>query len=101
MARNTRLTTDAETYGTCAGLGLISWDFPRGDGLRERVDRAGLHPVTCLTSLSLKEKRRLLDKEIVLCRDLCDKPQVLTEIGIRENKIAKILEEADEICYGI
>jgi hypothetical protein len=101
LVTNTRLTTDAETYGTCAGLGLISWDFPRGDGLRERVDRAGLHPVTCLTSLSLKEKRRLLDKEIVLCRDLCDKPQVLTEIGIRENKIAKILEEADEICYGI
>lgn len=101
LVTNTRLTTDAETYGTCAGLGLISWDSPRGDGLRERVDRAGLHPVTCLTALTLKEKRRLLDKEIVLCRDLCDKPQVLTEIGIRENKIAKILEEADEICYGI
>ena len=98
LVTNTRLTTDAEIYGTCAGLGLLSWDFPLGDGLRERVDRAGLHPITCLTSLSLKEKRQLLGKEIVLCRDLCTKPQILMEIGVRENKIEKILEEADAIC---
>lgn len=98
LVTNTRLTTDAVSYGICAGLGLLSWDFPKGDGLRERIDRAGLHPVTCLTSLSIKEKRQLLSKEIILCRDLCAKPQILTEIGVRENKIEEILGEADVIC---
>jgi hypothetical protein len=100
LVTNTRLTTDAETYGTCAGLELLSWDFPPGNGLRERIDRTGLHPITCLTSLSLKEKRQLLDKDVVLCRDLCAKPQTLTEIGIAGRKIEKILEEADAICAG-
>lgn len=98
LVTNTRLTTDAVAYGTCAGLGLLSWDFPEGNSLRERIDRAGLHPITCLTTLSVKEKRQLLGKEIVLCRDLCAKPQVLIEIGVRENKIEKILDEADAIC---
>lgn len=101
LVTNTRLTTDAVAYGTCAGLGLLSWDFPVGDGLRERVDRTGLHPVTCLTSLSLKEKRQLLGKEIVLCRDLLMKPEILMEIGIRENKIQEVLDEAGAICDGV
>lgn len=101
LVTNTRLTTDAEIYGTCAGLGLLSWDFPAGDGLRERVDRVGLHPVTCLTSLSLKEKRQLLEKAVVLCRDLLTKPEILMEIGIRQNKIQEVLDEADAICAGI
>lgn len=100
LVTNTRLTTDAINYGTCAGLNLLSWDFPHGNGLRERIDRTGLHPITCLTSLSLKEKRQLLDKDVVLCRDLCAKPQTLTEIGIAGRKIEKILEEADAICAG-
>ena len=98
LVTNTRLTTDALAYGTCAGLGLLSWDFPAGNALRERVDRSGLHPITCLTSLSGKEKRQLLAKLIVLCRDLCAKPQLLIEIGMEESKITKVLEEADAIC---
>ena len=101
LVTNTRLTTDAVVYGTCAGLGLLSWDFPAEDGLRERIDRAGLHPVTCLTSLSDKEKRQLLGKMIVLCRDLLIKPDTLIEIGIRQNKIQEVLDEADAICAGV
>ena len=98
LVTNTRLTTDAVSYGTCAGLGLLSWDFPAGNALRERVDRSGLHSITCMTSLSAKEKRQLLAKLIVLCRDLCAKPQLLIEIGMEESKITKVLEEADAIC---
>lgn len=98
LVTNTRLTTDAVAYGICAGLGLLSWDFPARNALRERVDRAGLHPITCLTSLSGKEKRQLLAKLVVLCRDLCAKPQLLIEIGMQESNIAKVLDEADAIC---
>ena len=77
---------------------MLSWDFPASDGLRERVDRAGLHPVTCLTSLSLKEKRQLLEKGVVLCRDLTAKPEIMFEIGVRQNKIQEALDEAEAIC---
>lgn len=98
LVTNTRLTSDAVAYGTCAGLELLSWDFPEGNGLRERVDRAGLHPITCLTSLSANEKRRLLERGIVLCRELAGKAQILLETGISQTKIEAVLEEADAIC---
>jgi hypothetical protein len=101
LITNTRLTTDAVAYGTCVGLGLLSWDHPSGDSLRERIDRSGLHPVTCLTSLSAKEKGQLLERAIVLCRELLAKPEVLLEIGIGRNNIQEVLDEADAICGGI
>src|SRR5690606_6702976 len=53
---NPRFTTDATQYGTCAGLNLVSWDFPKKGSLRERIDGSGLHPITCLTTLTKKEK---------------------------------------------
>ncbi len=101
LVTNTRLTADAVTYGNCAGLGLLSWDFPAGNGLRERIDRTHLHPITCLTTLSAGEKKQILGKSVVVCRELFAKPQTLSEIGIRQNKIGKIIAEVDAICSGI
>ncbi len=98
LVTNIRFTSDAITYGTCVGLGLLSWDFPRRESLRERIDKAGLHPITCLTSLSNKQKKQLLEKEITLCRDLGIKPEVLRQIGIRDEKAKLVLEEASAIC---
>lgn len=51
---NTRFTSDAMKYDECVGLQLISWDCPKENGLKERVDKTDVHPITCLTSLSLK-----------------------------------------------
>lgn len=97
LVTNIRFTSEAIAYGTCVGLGLLSWDFPPKRGLRERIDKAGLHPITCLTSLSNKQKKQLMDKEITLCRDLGIKPEVLSQIGIRGEKAKQVLEEASAI----
>lgn len=101
LVTNTRLTSDAVIYGTCVGLGLLSWDYPAGNGLRERIDRANLHPITCLTTLSVNEKKQILGKAVVVCRELCAKPQTLSDIGLRPNKIEKVIEEVEAICSGI
>jgi hypothetical protein len=98
LVTNTRLTGDAVAYGACVGLGLLSWDYPVEDGLRERVERSGLHPITCLPSLSGKQKRQLLDRGIVLCRDLLSQPGILLEIGVRQHKVREALDEAGAIC---
>lgn len=101
LVTNTRLTTDAERYGICSGLELMSWNFPSGKSLRERIDESGLHPVTCITSLTRSEKEKLLDKNIVLCKKLCRVPEVLQEIGIAEPRAKRIIEEAKNICQSI
>jgi len=92
LVTNTRFTEDALTYGKCAGLKLISWDYPEMGSLRQRIDHAGLHPITSLRSMTKKEKQYILDEGLVLCRELSE--EILAKYGIRASKIHRIMDEA-------
>ncbi len=95
---NTRFTTDAIQYGKCVGLLLTSWDYPLGNGLKDRIDQSGLHPLTALTTLTKVEKTKLLEKGIVLCKELRETPSLLNQIGIDKTRQKKILEDSEELC---
>ncbi len=95
IVTNTRFTDDAIQFGKCAGLNMISWDYPASGSLRERIDLSGLHPITALQTITKKEKQTLLEMDRVLCRNIT-KDDLMT-IGIRENKIKKVLKEVEEI----
>jgi len=95
---NTRLTTDAIQYGKCVGLLLTSWDYPLGNGLKDRIDKSGLHPLTALTTLTKAEKTKLLEMGIVLCKELHETPTLLNQIGIDIIRHKKILEDSEELC---
>ncbi len=95
---NTRFTSDAIKYGNCAGLILIGWDYPKKRGLKERIDISGLHPVTCLTTLSKVEKQQLLNKNIVLCKMLHHNQRLFESIGVRGTRLAKAMKECEELC---
>ena len=94
VATNTQFTTDAIQYGKCAGMYLLSWNYPKNESLKERIDASGLHPVTCLTTLTGREKQALLEKLIVLCRDICKDENILKKIGVKESRIKKVIAEA-------
>ncbi len=95
---NTRFTTDAIQYGNCVGLMLVGWDYPKKGSLKERIDVSGLHPITCLTTITKNEKQQLLEKDKVLCMELCNQPELLKSIGISEKRHKNILKEAHELC---
>ena len=95
---NTRFTSDAVQYGKCVELLLTSWDYPIGDGLKDRIDKLGLHPLTALTTLTKAEKTKLLDEGIVLCKELHEKPVLLEKIGIDKKRHKKILEDSEALC---
>lgn len=98
LVTNTRFTSDALRYGQCAGLRMVSWDHPENGSLRHRIDRGGLHPLTCLNSLSKAEKERLLQSGLVLVRDILDRPDVLRDALIRGPRIAQVIADAEAIC---
>lgn len=101
LITNTKFTSNAEQYGKCVGLNMISWDYPRKEGnLHALVINSGLHPVTCLPSLSNTEKRALLDRSIVLCRDVKQHASRLVGYGIPKKKIPVLLEEASSLCQS-
>lgn len=97
---NTRFTSDALQYGTCVGLLLTSWNYPQGDGLKDRIDKAGLHPLTALTTLTKAEKSKLLDKGIVLCKELHENPALLEQIGVDKKRHKNILADSKELCQS-
>lgn len=98
LVTNTRFTDDASTFGNCAGLKLISWDYPKKGSLKQRISISGLHPVTCLASLTGSEKTSLLDMDIVLRAQLCENQNVLKKLKINESRQAKVMKEAREVC---
>jgi len=70
LATNTKLTSQAIAYCRCRKMQVISWNYPQGFSLRELVENGGLHPITCLSFLSRKEKESLLSEGFVFCDDL-------------------------------
>lgn len=98
LVTNTRFTEDALQYGKCIGLYLLSWDYPKNDGLRDRIDRLGLYPITVSTLLSSREKQFLLSRDVVLCRDLIDDAFFLDHLGISDSRKVKIRSEINMLC---
>lgn len=97
VATNTQFSVDAIAYGNCVGLGLLSWAYPQGNGLKDLIDRLGLFPITCLTSLTWKEKDTLLDQGVMLSRDICKNPELLSSIKLSKNRTSNTLKECAEL----
>lgn len=98
LVTNTRFTSDALQYGQCAGLRLVSWDHPAKGSLRDRIDRSGLYPLTCLASLTQAEKERLLQLGLVLVHDVLHKPEALHDALVRGPRVAAVLADAEALC---
>jgi hypothetical protein len=97
LLTNTKFTEHAIKFGSCAGVNMIGWNYPAKGNLHDLIEETGLHPLTCLTTLSGREKKVLLEKEIVTCKALKLKKEVLTEMQLNEGRIKRVLKEIEEV----
>lgn len=100
LITNGRFSADALAYGKGVGLGLLSWDHPKGDSLRERIDRAGLHPITVLSSLRRLEQQTLLRRGVVLCAQLRQRPKLVDDLHLSPGRAAQLWREVEGLCGG-
>ena len=98
IVTNNRFTSDATVFGNCIGINLLSWDYPKNNNLRSKIDSQQLYPVTCLTTLSLTEKDKLLILEIILATEIENNIESLERIGLSPNRIKNVLKEVSELC---
>ncbi|MGB5417912.1 ATP cone domain-containing protein [Algibacter sp.] len=98
VVTNTRFTEDALLFGNCANLYLLSWDYPKNDALKDRIDRLGLYPITVSTLLTKREKQFLLSRDVVLCRQLIGDAFYLDHLGVSETRKERILNEIKMLC---
>lgn len=99
LVTNTKLTSKAIQYAQCAGLKVVGWGYPKkGEGnLEDMIELSGIHPVTILMTLSNKHKKLLLEKDIVTCAQVRNKPDVLKQVGVPDSKIAAIMKEVNKL----
>lgn len=94
LATNSKITSEAVKYCRCVGLGILSWDYPRGRTLPDLVKVSRKHPLTCLPNLSAHEKQILLKEGLVFCQDLLINQEWSRLIG---RKSKKILAQAEQL----
>lgn len=101
IATNNRFTSDAITFARCSGLNLLSWNYPEHNNIKTKNDNNHLYPVTCLTTLSLAEKDRLLILDVILVKEIINNSGCLEKIGLSSKRIKNVLKEASELCEYI
>ncbi len=98
LITNTRFTLDAINYAKCVGLRLLSWEYPKGNGIVDNIDHFGLYPITALAILKQFEKKILIERDIILITELRDNPKILYELHIPEKRIEKIHNIIGKLC---
>ena len=94
---NSRFTTDAIAYANCKGMQLLGWDYPFNNSIKDWVDRTGLYPLTCLTSLTRSEKNWLIAKGYILAKDINNNQQLLLQAGVKEPRIKTVMNEGAKL----
>lgn len=101
IVTNNRFTLDAIAFANCSGLNLLSWNYPENNNLKTKNDDNFLYPVTCLTTLTIAEKDKLLILDKILAKELINNSSSLEKIGLSTNRIKNVLKEASELCEYI
>lgn len=97
LVTNAYLTTDSIKFGEYHRMNLLSWDYPKEKSLKARVDSNGEYPITCLTTLTVQDKARLLKAQCILVKDVIRDPKFLHVIEVNNQKKKRILEEAMDL----
>ncbi|QBN18767.1 restriction endonuclease [Flavobacterium nackdongense] len=98
IVTNNRFTADAIAFAKCSGLNLLSWNYPENNNISTKNADNFLYPITCLTTLSLAEKDRLLVLDVILVKEIMHNSECLEKIGLSTNRIKNVLKEASELC---
>jgi hypothetical protein len=98
---NTKFTTTAERYAECNGVQLLSWNYPHRDNLHDRIQKSGLYPITVLQTISQTQKRALIERGMIVCRDITDRPGALRHLHLSPKRMEAVLAEAAALCDQI
>lgn len=98
LITNTLFTSKAITYGNCADIELLGWNYPINKGIAYLIDSLGLHPITSLTCISKAQKRRIIEHDVLLCRDLLQRPDLMKMLNLSSLKQRSVIDECKALC---
>lgn len=100
LVTNSVFTKDALEYSQCAGLKLIGLNTTEDKNLHDIIKDLSLHPLTCLKKMRVRDKTKLMEDGIMLCRQITENSSLLDEIGLHSSEKRAILNEIKAITLG-
>jgi len=97
LITNAYFTADTIAFGEYYGIKLLSWDYPAKKSIKNLVDKMALYPITCLTTMTQKEKHFLLDKDILLVKELFQNLDILDHPTFNQRHKKSIIREVTEL----
>jgi hypothetical protein len=99
LITNTGFTNNSRRYVECVGtFDMISWTYPKKEGLLKMIEDTHIHPITSVPDLSRSEKLELIKQGCIYCKDLINDPSFLQKANTSKPKRDKVLETAKMIC---
>lgn len=95
LVTNTKFTSEAIAYAQCSGVELLGWGYPVDNTLFMYMNRLKVYPITALTSLSLAEKRLLIDQGTVAVDEIVEDRTRFDILHLPSERVGEILAEAD------
>ncbi len=95
LVTNTKFTSEAIAYATCAGVELLGWGYPADNNLFMRMSRAKIYPITALTHLTRAEKRLLIEQGVIAVDEIVKDRRTLDALRLPSGRVGRLLAEAE------
>jgi hypothetical protein len=95
LASNTVFTEDAITYAQGSGLKLLGVNAPPEFSFLDQVKAMHLYPITSLRRINKWMKQELIDRNILLARELPDHLSLLRKLGMEDSELELLLSEIE------
>lgn len=95
---NTTFSADAIKYSAGVGILLYSMNYPKEHNFIDLIRRYKVYPISVLRSLKVSDRKKLLNKKIVVIKQVNRKS--LEEVEISEANIVRVLKEVNELTHS-
>lgn len=98
LVSNTQISGDAIQYAKCVGQDVLSWRYPKDNGLEKMIEDQGLYPVTLL-HLSKNELDAFSKINFLLARNLLNVnlDELSKKTGISTNRLTTLQSKINQI----
>ena len=97
LVTNTAFTQDAISYAEGTGLHLLGVNAPRDHSFIEQIRAYKLYPITSLARLKKHVREQLIDRDIILCRELLVNRALLLKFGMDDAQIDLLYQDINNL----
>lgn len=100
VVHNAKLSNQSMDFSECYNINLIGWRYPDDEGLEHYIHKFSLYPVTTLTQISTDDAHKLIEQNIVICKEIQDNQEAVKALGYSQEEVNTFIQECDKICQG-